>query len=304
MRRGWGLSAIAALAGWALYVVFGAGPFSLGRSLGGGMVFLVAIPLCAFAGLLRPSWQREAASLLVSSAGFVALNHLLTLLRHRPLDWPPPATLSLFAVLLVLALLPLLSVNYWVARKPEQEPHLAKVLLSFFLIQVFPVLGVVYALAFLPALKHASPTNFPGFALATLLGGVTGASLLARWLLRRLTGDQIRALLLPSMFRPSPAPDGYAWSVAGVLLVAGTILESLRGEWLAWIMQTLGLLGTFMLVWQTYREVFRPPGGAVPAVDTFRIPLLPVSRLGMWLWLLIVFSAITVAAIQSYWWVP
>jgi hypothetical protein len=293
--------ALLALVVWDLYLLYGLGLLDAVRTLGGATIFLVAVPLFALALLLFPSWEKEAASLLVSCSGFVGLNHVLTYLRRHPVGWPPPILMAALVPPLAAALTPLLSVNYRFARKPEQEPALANTLLSFFLIQIFPAFGFAYSTAFLPALKQVPAADFPAYMITLLFGGLIAGSFLARWLLRRTTGQQIRALLLPSVVREGPPPDHYAWLGVVLLLGVGAGLETHRGEWMVWGAQALGILAMFQLVWRIYREMFTPSGTIVVPIDTFQIPKLSVARVGVSLWVLMSLSAIAVSLIQALW---
>jgi len=91
MRRPWALVALSTLVIWDLYLLYGLGLRNAAPTLGGASIFLVAVALAGLAVLLYADWEKEAASLLLSSCGFVALNHLLTYLRHNPVGWPPRA---------------------------------------------------------------------------------------------------------------------------------------------------------------------------------------------------------------------
>jgi len=202
---------------------------------------------------------------------------------------------------LVAALTPLLSLNYWFARKPEQEPALAGVLLSFFLVQIFPIFGLAYAAVLIPALKPISAADTPAYMIAALFGGLIAGSLLARWLLRRMTDRQIRGLLLPSVVREGRPPDLLVWTGLVLVLGASMWLERFRGEWVAWTMQVLGILAMFQFVWWIYRQIFTPPGTVDLAPDTFQIPSLSMVRVGIFLWVLMSLSAIAIGLIRVIW---
>jgi len=300
MRRGWSFIALLILATWGLYVFYGLGLSGVGGTLGGGAVFLLTVLVGAIGLLLFPRWEKETASVLISSIGFATLNHGAMYLRHHPVDWPLLAIVSVLALPFGIALVPLLSMNYWITKTSEREPALAEILMKFFVIQLFPVFGWLYAMAFLPAVESVQKADLPLYVIALLFGGVIAGSLLARWFLRRMTGQQIRSLLLQSAIREGSAPDASAWIAAILSLGAGTVLEIFRGEWAFWALQSVGVVAIFQLVWRIHRERFVPTGMAVVPVDTYQIPNLSMIRVGVCLWLLTSLSVIAVVLVRAF----
>ncbi len=300
MQKQWKLLAVLTLVAWAVYVVFGVRILSAPQSLGGGAVFLLAVVVCAVL-LLRPSdYEIEATSAMLVCAGFVMLNHLLTMLGGHPLDWTAPALIALVGLPFALVLIPALSVNYWFMKKPRYEPGLAGVLWSVLLAQVFPLFGLLVVLAFTPTLTAASPSDLASRLMALQFCGIAGGCLVACWELRRRTPSEMRAVFVPTFLRRSSAPDRPCWLVVAACLGVGTAFEASRGEWIVWVAQGAGVLGLYCLVWRIYRWRYVPPEDIVEQLVSSQAARPSIVRVALLLWVLITVCAILAAAIRRF----